>query len=355
MTRSASGRRHNVDLLVASSGNPMGRQVFETLMIEALRRQSPADISIRVRVVGGLRSHVSVDRRFPLGVSAAVPLPLARVIGTSLAPTAALSHRLDLRTPPRFGREIATAHDLPPLRFPDEGDLPRWFLQGTRKLAGIITPSQFAADEMHELLGTRRTWVVPYGLSPIYRDVEPAQQSRLTELGISGPYVIHAAGATLRKNLDGLADAWRALADGIEHQLVLVGPPHPRRDALFSNLPRTVLVGKLTPEEVAPLIAAASVVVVPSTYEGFGLPALEGMACGVPVVAANRGALPEVCADAALLVEPDADSLAEGLARAVNDESVRSRLSVAGPARASTFSWERAAQRYIDIYREVLA
>ena len=95
--------------------------------------------------------------------------------------------------------------------------------------------------------------------------------------------------------------------------------------------------------------------VVPSLYEGFGLPALEGMACGRPVVAARTRALPEVRDDAALLVEPDADSLAAGLLQVLEDETLADSLRERGVARAATFSWQLAAERHLQVYRDVLA
>ena len=94
--------------------------------------------------------------------------------------------------------------------------------------------------------------------------------------------------------------------------------------------------------------------VVPSTYEGFGLPALEAMASGAPVVAAARGALPEVCGAAALLVEPTAQGLADGLVAVLTDEALASGLRHAGRERAAPYTWQRTARETIDVYRRIL-
>jgi glycosyltransferase involved in cell wall biosynthesis len=171
-----------------------------------------------------------------------------------------------------------------------------------------------------------------------------------------GPFVMHAAGATERKNLHVLADAWRAYSSRHpDVQLVLAGPVDERRTRLFTDVPGAMLVGRLHPAEIAGLLHRASAVVVPSRYEGFGLPALEGMAAGRPVVAAATGALPEVCGDAALLVEPTAEAIADALERATTDDDLIRRLELAGPARARQFTWRRAAEAHLDVYRDALA
>ena len=112
--------------------------------------------------------------------------------------------------------------------------------------------------------------------------------------------------------------------------------------------------GSLSEAEVARLYAEAKFVVFPSFYEGFGLPPLEAMACGTPVVVSDAASLPEVVGDAGLKVPPeDVDGLAEALAQLVTDEQQRAQLRQAGLARAATFSWERAAERMLGIYKQV--
>jgi glycosyltransferase involved in cell wall biosynthesis len=109
-------------------------------------------------------------------------------------------------------------------------------------------------------------------------------------------------------------------------------------------------LGYREPAIVARLMASADAVVVPSTYEGFGLPALEAMAAGAPVVAADAGALPEVCDDAALLVRPRPGDLADGLRAAVNDEALRTTLIGRGRTRSSTFTWAKSARSHLAAY-----
>jgi len=132
---------------------------------------------------------------------------------------------------------------------------------------------------------------------------------------------------------------------------VLVGPSDERRDRLFGALSGTVRTGRLDAESVPRLMAAAAAVVVPSLYEGFGLPALEAMAAGVPVVAARRGALPEVCGDAALLVETDADSLAEGMVAVLARDAATDARVERGRRRAEGFTWEASAAAHATLWR----
>lgn len=337
-----------------ASATPMGQQRYETEITRALSAVAPdAGWDVGFRSMCSLRARVPGARRYPAGLLQRVPLTVARALGASAYRGAGLVHRLDLRLPPARGPEVLTIHDLPPLRFPDEGHIPTSAPEGARRAVGVICPSTFAAAEVVDLLGVRRTWVIPYGLSDIYADAEPLTDEQLAALGVRAPFVVHAAGASQRKNLIGLAGAWQAVAGQLaDHTLVLCGPPDERRSRLFAGLPSIALLGSQPPATVASLMTRAAAVVVPSLYEGFGLPALEGMACGTPVIAAAAGALPEVCGDAALLVDPTADGIATGLLTVLSDTALAERLRLAGPARAHKFSWERAALSHLDVYAE---
>lgn len=335
---------------------PMGQQVYERQIKRALTDTAGPEWEFRDAAVSSMRSDIPGVRKVPIGLYQRSGLGLARLLGAYGYGTKGLVHRFDLRIPPGH-REVVTIHDLPPRRFPDEGTMPNSAAEGARRSRVVITPTRFAAAEVIELLGVdeSRVRVIPYGLSEQYVAPSPAQDSTLTELGINGPFVIHAAGATLRKNLAGLAAAWRHVAAAHRDvTLVLCGPEDSRRNTLFDSLPNVRMTGRLPAETVAGLMCRSEAVVVPSTYEGFGLPAMEGMACARPVVAARAGALPEVCADAAILVEPDGESLAAGIESALTDTDLRARLAVDGPKRAASFSWEVAARAHLDAYRVAL-
>jgi glycosyltransferase involved in cell wall biosynthesis len=284
------------------------------------------------------------------------PLPVALALGALAYRSRDLVHRLDLRLPPHPGKEVVTIHDLPLFHFPDEGRLPRSAAEGARRARLVICPSQFAANEVKHLLGVTRVEVIPYGLSAEYRDASPTEDAALKKLGIDGQFVLHAAGATARKNLTELASAWGRLVSKHDRLwLILAGPHDVRRNRAFAGLEHVVMPGKLPPSVIASLMARAALVVVPSVYEGFGLPALEGMACGAPVVAARAGALPEVCGDAALLVEPDAEGFHDGMLSLIRDDARAADFRRRGRERSRTFSWAAAARDHIAVYEAAAA
>ena len=342
---------------VGATDNPMGQQHYETEIQRAI--EGLADVRgwdfTRLRLAPLRATTTGDQRRFPARLLRRAGDGTARIVGAATYGRAPFVHRFDLRLPPAGPREVVTAHDLPPLRFHDEGGLPGWVGAAARRAFGLITPSSFAEAELRELLGVTRTWVIPYGLSGPYLSPAPASEAELAALGITGKYVLHAAGASARKNLPALAEAWRHVQSRTDATLVLAGPADPRRDRHFAGMPGTLMIGRQEPELVARLMVSSAAVVVPSLYEGFGLPALEGRACGTPVVAASCGALPEVCEQAALLVDPGAEGLAAGLLAVLESAEVSGRLRAAGPARAATFSWDVAAERHLDVYDELRA
>jgi glycosyltransferase involved in cell wall biosynthesis len=334
----------------------MGQQVYEHEIREALLRLGAAGWQFRDIRVSSLRGKLRGARRSPTRLLERAPFPVAQALGLFTYRTCGLVHRLDLRLPPNPGPEVITIHDLPLFHYADEGRLPRSAAAGAQRARLIICPSEFAAQEIREFLGASRVRVIPYGLSSTFANPVPAHDETLASLGIRGPFVLHAAGATTRKNLGELARAWRELAIRYpDLQLLLCGPPDLRRTEAFRNQQRIVAPGRLSPSMVSSLMARASAVVVPSLYEGFGLPALEGMACGVPVVASYAGALPEVCGDAALLVDPTAYGIATGISRVLEDAELGRELRARGRDRVACFSWDAAARAHLDAYGMALA
>ncbi|MFB9731741.1 glycosyltransferase family 4 protein [Ornithinimicrobium kibberense] len=215
--------------------------------------------------------------------------------------------------------------------------------------------SAFTESEAQRLLGLENTVVVHNGVDARFFDPQPLDHGRRTSLGLPGPYLLYAGGSASRKNLPGLAAAWRAAAGARpDWSLALAGPRSADRSALFAEVPRVIHLGRL-PDDVMPsLVAGAGAVVVPSTYEGFGLPALEAMAAGVPLVSSNASSLPEVVGDGGLLVDPTPDGLAQGILHVTSGDAELTRMVQRGSARAREFTWERSAAEHAAVWARYL-
>ena len=256
-------------------------------------------------------------------------------------------------------RNVVVIHDLAPLRHP--GWYSTTFTSYQRHLLPllanrarrVITPSEFSRQELAEglELDPERVSVVPNGVDERFSpdaDPEPVRRA----LGLDEPYVLVVGTRIARKNFSALADARRRLRElGIN----LVAAGSGRAYMRPGEAPPMQGLGYVQERHLPGLYAGALALAMPSLYEGFGLPVLEAMASGVPVVAANRAALPETCGGAALLVDPeDGAGLAEALAIAATDEGLRERLIPAGLERASQFSWTRTAELTDAVIGEVL-
>lgn len=342
-------------LTIASNASalPMGAQVYE----EQIASRAPAALAAygdwrvdRVRV-RSLRSPLDGTHRLPMGWVTGASTRTRRIIGRAIYPRHAIVHRTNLELPPGPHLDVITLHDVVSWRFPDESPPVPAAAEEARRAAAVICVSAFSAAEAVDLLGIRDPHVVHNGVDPRYFEAQPLGEAELAAMGVRGPYVLTAGGVSRRKNLEGLADAWPIVhAARPELTLVLAGPEHPRRSELFGGLPGVRLVGRVSDTALAGLYASASAVVVPSLHEGFGLPALEGMAAGVPVVAARTSALPEVVGDGGVLVEPTTDGLVEGILYAVSGDSEVVRLAGLGRQWARGFTWEKSAAGHAAVW-----
>jgi glycosyltransferase involved in cell wall biosynthesis len=242
---------------------------------------------------------------------------------------------------------VATFHDLAVLRLPAAFN--RWSrLYGAhvlervaRSLSAVIAVSEFTRDELVELLGVPegRVHVVPNGVGPPFTP---------TGAAAGGEYVLAVATLEPRKNLDRLVRAFEQ-ADLGGCELRVVGAAG-WGDVTIDG-PRVRWLGEVADDELAALYRGALCVAYVSLYEGFGLPVLEAMACGAPVVASTAPALRELGGDAVVAVDPlDTDAIARGLEEAIaRHDDLRAR----GLERAGGYTWERTAERTAEVYRTV--
>jgi glycosyltransferase involved in cell wall biosynthesis len=249
-------------------------------------------------------------------------------------------------------RNVVYVHDAAPLREPAwfGRAYSAWHRFALRRLAArarlLLVPSRFVQHELGELLdvGPERVRVCPPGVDPRFA---PGAEPPVP--GLERPYVLALGTASARKNLALLDRVAPALErEGLN--LVVAGST---RGYLRGEATGVRRLGYIAERELPALYANAAALAMPSLYEGFGLPCVEAMACGTPVVAADRAALPEACGGAALLADPtDPDAFADALLRAAGPE--RERLRAAGLKRARELTWERAASRVDEAVAELL-
>jgi glycosyltransferase involved in cell wall biosynthesis len=250
---------------------------------------------------------------------------------------------------------VATVHDAAPFAFPADDPRKRAteqnpFLATANTARRILVQSRFTADEVEKRLGVaaERIVVTPLAVDAVFARAEPGAPDELPTALQGRRYVLHVGAHDERKNTTTLIDAFaRAFPAG---DVALA----------FTRKPPTLPVGGVVidaPDDAAltALYRGAALVALPSTYEGFGFPLLEAMACGAPVLAARAGALPEVGGDAAAWVDDahDVGAWAAALRALLTDEYARTSLAVRGPARAATFSWERCTAQTLTVLAEV--
>jgi glycosyltransferase involved in cell wall biosynthesis len=263
--------------------------------------------------------------------------------------------------PARKAAELLTIHDLTCVRFPELCDAntvqyPRLIRRALGRGAHVHVVSEFVANEVAAEFGvpSDRVHVIPNGVS----DISGGVAARGRELAGGDRYVLALGTVEPRKNFALLVDAFDDLASrDNEVRLVIAG-----RDGWGADNLRTAVttarhrdrirrVGFVDGAARADLMAGAAVLAYPSRYEGFGLPPLEAMSAGVPVVATAVGAIPEVVGDAAYLVPPEQAALADALYETLDDTSLRSLLTTRGRDRVRQFSWDRTASSMAALYR----
>jgi glycosyltransferase involved in cell wall biosynthesis len=232
-----------------------------------------------------------------------------------------------------------------------------------RMAAHVITVSESARRQIIETYRVPEAKIssIPNGLGPGAKPIAKDEARRdLAALGLhlERPYLLAVGNLQPRKNLVRLIQAFRTLVESHRQEcdLVIVGPRRYRAEEVLqaaagAAAERIHFTGYVTDRQLAACYTGSAAFVFPSLYEGFGLPALEAMAHGIPVACSDVDALREVCGDAALLFDPlSVDSIANAIDKVLRDSDLRAQLSKAGIARASRFSWERSAQLTLEVY-----
>lgn len=268
---------------------------------------------------------------------------------------------------------VTTIHDATPLRFPtltrSKNALARSLVWASANFSRkVITDSEWSKKDLVELYGIppERVKVVYLGYDHDFFNCDPVgsheQRSLLDSLNIRGPYIFHHGVVQPRKNLQRLIQAYRLVLDRrpeLDLQLVIAGPlGWEYEEVLHTANERksrgaVIFAGRLPDREMALVLKAASLCVIPSFYEGFCLPLVEAMACGVPTIAADASCLPEVSGKMLLYFDPySVEDMADLIWQVLDDQSVQRRLVQNGVDRASQFCWERCARETLQVLKE---
>lgn len=337
------------------------------------RLSSRIDLDVRPLLVS-LRGRRALAAQLPPGAESAMlwaPARLAHQLWQRFDRPAVrgfdVIHGPNFVVPPAAnGRELMTIHDFGPWRDPDlvtahARAYPLLVRRALARGAHVHVVSDFVRVEALERLGVdeERVHLIHNGFDPGERG-EPKRGRAM----VGGPYVLYVGTIEPRKDLPTLVAAMgEAWAGGIEHRLVVAGPDGWGTEAfeeavaqLGPAAERVLRVGYVTDAERTDLLAGAACLAYPSRYEGFGLPPLEAMAQGCPVVTTRAGALPETCGPAARYVDiGDSSGLAAAVTDIVSDDRAAAELVAAGNDRIGEYSWDETADRLAGLYRSLAA
>ena len=300
-----------------------------------------------------------------------IPLPVELITGRI-----DILHSPDFVLPPvARAATVLTVHDLSFMRYPEcsSPDLLRYLMdsvpRSVRRADSVLADSESTRADLIEIMGVpgERIHVLHPAVEPEFTrqgGAEAGEREALkSRYGVSRPYILGLGTLQPRKNFERLIRAYAALRHErrIPHQLVIGGGKGWLYDAIETTIGElalkddVLLIGFVDEVDLPALYRQADLFAFPSLYEGFGIPILEAMACGTPVVTANVSSMPEVAGGAALLVPPeDVDAIAEALWRGLDDSALRIELVKQGLEQVGQFCWRRSAERLLGIYDIIL-
>ena len=352
--------------------------MYSRQLAEALARTGR--LGTLVLWCGSAASAAIVSREAPPGARIVVAGPIARLAGLwgrlgrwsplsieRLVGPVDVFHSPNYFLPARHGHaaRVVTIHDLSVLKHPEWHPPKRVLLhrlalmRTARSVDHVITPTEAIRCEVIDglRLPPSRVTAIHHGVTDAFRPRSDSElRPALARYGLTpGGYLAYVGALDPRKNLERLVTAVSLVARGRPKMpsLVVAGPLGWRSAAVRARLTtsRGIYVGFLRTPDVALLMAGALALVYPSLYEGFGLPVLEAMACGIPVITSEVGGLAEVTGDCAVIVDPEnVESIAAGIMRTLDDADLRRDLGRRGLARARAFSWSRAATETLRVY-----
>ncbi|MGK2949656.1 MAG: glycosyltransferase family 4 protein [Acidimicrobiales bacterium] len=367
-----------INLLWLVPGTVGGSEQSTLATVRALADLAPADLDIRLMGLAPLlAAHPDLAEAFPVEVlslsgrsrparvAAEVTWLARRTRGVDL-----VHHAGGTAPPRRTAPYVLTLHDLQPLeRSATHSSIKRAYLASTippsvRRARAVAVPSEFVRRAVIDRfdVAPERVVAIPHGVDLRAAPATPADELRRAHGLSDGPVVLYPAITYPHKNHQKLVEAFAlVLADHPDAQLVLPGGQGGSEAEVAAAVQRLGLgasvrrLGRVSDADIAGLYAMATVVAVPSRYEGFGLPAVEAMGAGAALVAADATALPEVVGDGGLLVDPDdVDGWARAISGLLADPDARQRLAASGRRRAERYSWEANAGGFAGLYRGAL-
>lgn len=275
--------------------------------------------------------------------------------------------------PQRSGKQVSTVHDLLFLRFPDmftddiRNSLTEAVTDAVKRADFLITVSKAARSDLVELLDVpaEMTRVIYEAASPVFKPVDDGDRVRsvLDRYAIQKDYFMFLGAAEPRKNLPFLLEAYGNLDKGIrkDYCLVISGPARWGGGSITDKIREygikedVVMTGYVSDYDAASLYGGARAFVFPSLGEGFGLPVLEAMSCGTPVICSNASSMPEIAGDAAYLIDPtDVESLVKAMTRLADDDTLFEDLKTKGLERSGVFSWDKNVSETLEVYKDLL-